>query len=343
MWRENGKAILDFTGSSPQAPGPINLFMGANMFKMVTGIVLIMALDPDILFNAGYNDLLDVRFPSGSIVQPDFPAPLSNRSHTLARIFDVLQGALAVQNPELATGAACGSSPHFLYSGYDRDGEFFFFYEINYGGIPGRPVGDGMDVHAWWPHVTSIPVEYAESYFPLRIDRIASRMDSGGAGRHRGGNGVEKVYIFLEPGEVSVHDDRHVSQPWGIGGGRAAERSRKALLRKDGSREDLPAKFDFLQVEPGDRLLYLTAGGGGWGNPLERDPEAVRTDVLRRFVSVEKARDEYGVVIDRESMTVDSAATEARRDELRRVRGENTELFDFGSTRRGSEAETAPA
>ena len=91
--------------------------MGANMFKMVTGIVLIMALDPDILFNAGYNDLLDVRFPTGSIVQPDFPAPLSNRSHTLARIFDVLQGALAVQNPELATGAACGSSPHFLFSG----------------------------------------------------------------------------------------------------------------------------------------------------------------------------------------------------------------------------------
>jgi 5-oxoprolinase (ATP-hydrolysing) len=341
LWREDGKAILDFTGSSPQAEGPINLFMGANMFKMVTGIVLIMALDPDILFNAGYNDLLDVRFPAGSIVQPDYPAPLSNRSHTLARIFDVLQGALAMQNPKLATGAACGSSPHFLFSGFDSKREFFFFYEINYGGIPGRPVGDGMDVHAWWPHVTSIPAEYAESYFPIRIERVASRMDSGGAGQHRGGNGVDKVYGFLEPGEVSIHDDRHESQPWGIGGGRAAERSRKVLVRKDGTREDLPSKFDFLKVEPGDTLLYLTAGGGGWGDPLVRDPEQVRLDVLRRFVSAEKARDAYGVVVGDDATSVDEAATEALRAELRAARGEESDLFDFGDSRRGDAGATA--
>ena len=172
MWRENGKAIMDFTGTSPQAEGPINLFMGEAMFKMVSGIVLIMVLDPQILFNHGYNDLFEIRFPEGSLLQPTFPAPLCNRSHTLARIFDVLQGALAQNNPELATGGSCGSSPHFLYSGTDSASEFYFFYEINYGGIPGRPAGDGMDVHAWWPHVIAIPVEYAESYFPLRVERL---------------------------------------------------------------------------------------------------------------------------------------------------------------------------
>jgi N-methylhydantoinase B len=338
LWRENGRAILDFEGSSPQAEGPINLYMGENMFKMVTGIVLIMALDPDILFNAGYNDLLEIRFPKGSILQPDFPAPLSNRSHTLARIFDVLQGALAIQNPELATGAACGSSPHFLYSGVDRSGEFFFYYEINYGGIPGRPVGDGMDVHAWWPHVTSIPVEYAESYFPLRIERLASRADSGGAGKHRGGNGVEKLYLFLEPGEVSIHDDRHVSQPWGINGGQAAQGSHKLLLRRNGSEEELPAKFDFLAVEPGDRLLYLTAGGGGWGDPLERDPEAVRLDVLRGFLSREKAPSAYGVVLDAQTLEVDAARSEALRDELRSRCPGPLPVFDFGTPRPRAEA-----
>jgi N-methylhydantoinase B len=304
------------------------------MFKMVTGIVLIMALDPDILFNAGYNDLLDIRYPRGSIVQPEFPAPLANRAHTLARIFDVLQGALAIQNPDLATGAACGSSPHFLFSGTDSAGEFFLFYEINYGGIPGRPAGDGMDVHAWWPQVTSIPVEYAESYFPLRIDRLASRMDSGGAGRHRGGNGVEKVYSFLEPGHVSIHDDRHVSQPWGIGGGRAADRSRKVIVRRDGSEEELPSKFDFLAVGPGDRLVYLTAGGGGWGDPLDRDPAQVRLDVMRRFVSIEKARDAYGVVLEEESLAVSESATTALRDQLRAARDPDPELFDFGDASR---------
>ena len=225
--------------------------MGENMFKMVTGIVLIMALDPQILFNHGYNDLFEVRFPKGSVIQPEFPAALSNRSHTLARIFDVLAGALAQQTPELATGAACGSSPHLLFSGQDEDDEFFLFYEINYGGIPGRPIGDGMDVHAWWPNVTSIPVEYAESYFPLRVVELRGQCDSGGAGRHRGGNGVYKEYEFLAGGDVSIHDDRAISRPWGIGGGLAAEGSSKVLVRRSGGEEELPSKLDFLRVEPG--------------------------------------------------------------------------------------------
>jgi N-methylhydantoinase B len=148
---------------------------------------------------------------------------------------------------------------------------------------------------------------------------------------------VEKVYGFLEPGQVSIHDDRHRSQPWGIGGGHAAERSRKVILRKDGTEEELPAKFDFLDVEPGDRLLYLTAGGGGWGDPLERDPEDVRRDVVRRLVSPERASEAYGVAIDGAG-EVDAEATTARRDELRAARPEGDALFDFGVS-----AEVSPA
>jgi 5-oxoprolinase (ATP-hydrolysing) len=333
MWREDGRAVIDFAGSSPQAEGPINLFMGESMFKMNMGIVLIMTLDPQILFNHGYHPLIEVRYPRASIVQPEFPAPLSNRSHTLARVFDVLQGLLAKQNPEMATGAACGSSPHLLYSGTDREGEYFFYFEINYGGIPGRPAGDGMDVHAWWPNFTAIPVEYAESYFPIRVERMSGRMDSGGAGRHRGGNGLDKVYEFLEPGEVSVHDDRHRSRPWGIGGGLAAEGSQKVLLRKDGSRHALAAKFDGLKVEPGDRMLYLTAGGGGWGDPLERNPESVRLDVLRGFLSVEKARVSYGVVVGGDGLTVDFGASDALRRRMRSERPAQLPVFDFGPGR----------
>ena len=330
MWREGTRAIIDFDGSSPQAEGPINLFMGESMFKMNIGIVLIMTLDPQILFNHGYHDLIEVRYPHASIVQPEYPAPVSNRSHTLARVFDVLQGLLARQNPELATGAACGSSPHFLYSGVDRDRGYFFYFEINYGGIPGRPMGDGFDVHAWWPNFTTVPVEYAESYFPVRVERIRGRIDSGGAGKHRGGNGLEKVYAFLEPGDVSIHDDRVRSRPWGIGGGHAAEGSSKTLLRRDGTTQELPPKFDGLRVEPGDRLLYITAGGGGWGDPLEREPQRVLSDVRRGFLSEHKAREAYGVVLARDGAEVDRDATDELRRKLRDERPVPLPVFDFG-------------
>ncbi|MEA2227504.1 MAG: hypothetical protein QOF04_1134 [Solirubrobacteraceae bacterium] len=333
LWREGGKAICDFTGSSPQAEGPINLFMGETMMKQNLGHILIGTLDPQILFNHGYIDLFEIILPKGSIVQPEFPAPLSNRTHTLARVFDVLQGTLAQRNPRQATGAACGSSPHLLYSGYDDEGEFFFFFEINYGGIPSRPAGDGMDVHAWWPHVKTLPVEYIESYYPLRIERVKGHPDSGGAGEHRGGNGVEKVYEFLARGEVSVHDDRHISHPWGIGGGRAAANSRKLLIRADGTEQELPSKFDFLEVHPGDRMLYITGGGGGWGDPLVRGAQVVRTDVLRGFVSVENARESYGVVIDADTLEVDDDATTELRDELVAERPDETPVFDFGDQR----------
>ena len=104
------------------------------------------------------------------------------------------------------------------------------------------------------------------------IEGYASIADTGGAGRHRGGNGVEKVYRLLEPGEISIHDDRHRSQPWGILGGRPGGVSEKWLIRADGRRTPLESKVDNVKVAPGDRIVFRTAGGGGWGDPLERDP-----------------------------------------------------------------------
>ena len=108
-----------------------------------------------------------------------------------------------------------------LYSGWKAAGEFFYAMEILYGGIPGRPIGDGMDGHSWWPLFENIPTEYLEAYYPLRIDGYTTVTDSGGAGLHRGGNGVEKRYVYLEPGHVSIHDDRWLTRPWGVLGGAA--------------------------------------------------------------------------------------------------------------------------
>ena len=329
IWREGDRAVFDWTGTDPQALGPVNFYLNPGMFKMFIGVYLIMVYDPQILFNDGFYDLIDARIPDGSLLHPQFPAALGCRTHALARLFDVMGGCLGQKSPELTTAAGYGTSPHLLYSGNDTDGKFFFIMEIGYGGIPGRPIGDGMDGHSWWPLFTNIPTEYLESYCPLRVDRYASVIDSGGAGLHRGGNGIDKWYTFLEPGEIAIHDDRWLTPPWGILGGKPGMRSTKILVRADGGREVLPSKCDQVKVAPGDRLIFQTAGGGGWGDPLERDVDKVRTDVVRELVSADKARADYGVVLDPDTGEVDVEATRALRAELLQRRG-TPSTFDFG-------------
>ena len=329
VWREGEHAFFDWTGTSPQAPGPVNFYLHEGMFKMFIGVYMIMVFDPQILFNDGFYDIIHVTLPKGSLLHPDFPAPLGSRTHALARQFDVLGGALSRNAPEMATAAGYGSSPHFLYSGRDSEGRAFQLMEILYGGIPGRPVGDGMDGHSWWPLFENIPSEYLESYYPMRIDAYRSIPDTGGPGLHRGGNGVEKVYRLLEAGEVSIHDDRHRSRPWGILGGRPGGCSEKWLVRADGSREQIPSKVDNVRVEPGDRIVFRTAGGGGWGDALERDPAVVRRDVVRGLLTAEAAREGYGVALNGDGKEVDRTATEELRGRMRRERG-TLPTFDFG-------------
>ena len=329
VWREGEHAYFDWTGTDAQAPGPINFYLHEGMFKMFIGVYMIMVFDPQILFNDGFYDLIHVTLPKGSLVHPDFPAALGCRTHALARQFDVLGGALSRHAPEMATAAGYGSSPHFLYSGTDRDGQPYQLMEILYGGIPGRPIGDGMDGHSWWPLFENIPSEYLESYYPMIIEGYASLPDTGGAGRHRGGNGVEKVYHLLEPGEISIHDDRHRSQPWGILGGKPGGVSEKWLIRADGARTPLESKVDNVKVAPGDRIVFRTAGGGGWGDPLERDPARVRSDVRRRLMSARAAEREYGVMLTGDRLELDAVATEERRESIRRSRGP-LPTYDFG-------------
>jgi N-methylhydantoinase B len=329
VWREGDHAYFDWTGTSPQAPGPINFYLHEGMFKMFIGVYMIMVFDPQILFNDGFYDLIHVTLPKGSLLHPDFPAPLGSRTHALSRQFDVLGGALSYNAPEMATAAGYGSSPHFLYSGVDKSGRPFQLMEILYGGIPGRPIGDGMDGHSWWPLFQNIPSEYLETYYPMLVDGYTTIIDTGGAGKHRGGNGVEKIFLLLEEGDVSIHDDRHRSQPWGILGGRPGACSEKWLLRKDGTRQPLPSKVDNVRVYAGDRVIFRTAGAGGWGDPLERDPARTRNDVARRLMSEVKAREEYGVVLSGSGLEIDRRATDELRDSMRRNR-KTPKLFDFG-------------
>ncbi|MFM7694860.1 MAG: hydantoinase B/oxoprolinase family protein [Actinomycetota bacterium] len=328
IWREGDHAFFDWTGTDPQAMGPVNFYLSEGMFKMFIGIYLIMVNDPQILFNDGFYPLLHIILPEGCLLRPRFPSALGCRTHALARLFDVLGGALTKQAPELNTAAGYGTSPYMLYSGWGEKGDFFYAMEILYGGIPGRPIGDGMDGHSWWPLFENIPTEYLEAYYPLRIDGYTTVTDSGGPGLHRGGNGVEKRYVYLEPGEVSIHDDRWLTRPWGVLGGLPGARSEKILKRVDGSEERLPSKCDEIVVEPGDMLVYRTAGGGGWKDRLDRPVEAVVRDVSFGLVSAGYAKEGYGVVINADG-SADEAATEKERERQRTERGDAL-FFDFG-------------
>ncbi|MEM9401498.1 MAG: hydantoinase B/oxoprolinase family protein [Pseudomonadota bacterium] len=328
LWREGDVAIFDFEGTDPQAKSSINFYLNEEMFKMFFGSFTINLFDPGILFNDGFYELVDVRIPDGSLLKPKFPAALSGRTHALGRIFDVMGGVLGQGAPDAMNAAGFSDSPHLFYSGYDKNGEWFQLFQIGFGGVPGRPVGDGPDGHSLWPGFTNVPNEFIEAYFPLRIVKYEPIADSGGAGLHRGGNGLSVAYEFLADGEIALHDERWLTYPWGVRGGDPGMRSTKRLVRTDGSEAWLPAKCDGVHVKEGDVLYFNTWGGGGWGDPLERDPALVLVDVERGLVSVDGAR-RYGVVI--RGAGVDEAATVALRDEMRAGRDEQG-LFNFGGS-----------
>ena len=329
LWREGSKAIFDFEGTDPQAQSSINFYLNEDMFKMFFGSFTINLVDPQILFNDGFYDLVEVRIPQGTLLKPNYPAALSGRTHALGRIFDVMGGLLGQSAPEAMNAAGFSDSPHLFYAGYDDKGEWFQLFQIGFGGIPGRPVGDGPDGHSLWPGFTNVPNEFIEAYFPLRIEQYETIPDSGGAGLHRGGNGLSVAYRFLCDGTISVHDERWLTYPWGVRGGEPGMRSTKRLVRSDGSSEWLPSKAEGIKVQAGDLLYFNTWGGGGWGDPYDRDANLVAADVARGLVSAEGAK-RYGVVIA-EDGSVDTAATESLRERLRSERGE-IELFDFGGT-----------
>jgi N-methylhydantoinase B len=336
LWRDGERAVFDFTGTSAQAPGPVNFYLHEGMMKMVIGAYLIMVFDPEILFNEGFYDLLDVRVQEGSILRPRYPAPLGNRHHTLSRWIEVVSGALGRQVPETVAAAGYGSSPHMIYSGSGPDGERFGVVEILMGGIPARPAGDGLDGHSWYPQLENTPCEYQEIYYPLLTESVKVVADSGGAGYHRGGCAIRKVFRYLAAGEVSIYDDRWRSRPWGVGGGRPGGKSSKRLVRADGTETALPAKTDFVRVEPGDRIVFETAGAGGWGDPLLRSPDKVLADVERGVVTHEAAERDYGVILSElpGGPIVDTDRTDALRSAQRTQR---VPLFDFGAPEPGYE------
>jgi N-methylhydantoinase B len=327
---QGSDVYCDFTGSSPQVRGPLNCVPTAAIAGAY--YVIRTITDATIPNNSGCYRPIRLHLPEGTVVNPRPPAAVNARTATIIRIADVLHGALVQALPGKLPAASSGQLLVASFGGIDsRNGTPYVTSELGSGGVGARPTKDGIDVLEMGPsNCMNIPVEAIEMHYPLRIRHYGMRTDSGGAGQYRGGLGARKVFEAVSGDVVvSVRGERYFTPPWGLYGGQPAAAAQAWVERADGSIEEIPSKRVFT-LHQGERLYVDTPGGGGYGDALERDPEAVRQDVYDRRVSVRMAREHYGVVLEEPGLTLDVPATQRLRATLRQQRGAITWVYDRG-------------
>jgi N-methylhydantoinase B len=319
---------VDFTGTDQQVRGPFNSVPASTLSAVYYAIRAIS--DPAIPNNGGCFRAVEAVLPLGTIVNPRPPAPVSCRTATIKRIADTILGALVRALPHRMPAASSGSLLVMAFGGHDPERDApFVASELAAGGMGARPDKDGIDaIETDVTNCMNIPVESVEMGFPLRIERARLWADSGGAGRFRGGLGLEKVYEATTTDVMVSHrGERFSSAPWGLHGGGPGRSGSAFIRRRDGTRETLPSK-KMIVLHPGDQLWEYIAGGAGHGDPLEREPERVLADVQDGKVSREAAGEVYGIVLAGDA--VDEVATKERREALARGRGTHTYTFDRG-------------
>lgn len=303
-----GEVKVDFSVTSPQARGAINPNFAFTCSCVYAAVRCL--LDPELPNNAGYFRPIKVHAPPGSFVNPVHPAPVAARALGGFRVIQTVLGALAQLVFDRIPACWGGGEFGISFGGYYPDRRPFVYLEFHNvsgpGGGPDADAPDGGSVSV--VNVANTPVELIEADQPVLIEEYGFLPDTGGPGRYRGALGVVRQYRLLaEEATVQVRSDRRRFCPYGLWGGKPGSPSRVYLLR-DGSREFLPAKC-LLQLRAGEGIRVELAGAGGYGDPFERDPEAVLRDVTDGKVSLARARDEYGVVVDPATLTVDFGAT----------------------------------
>jgi N-methylhydantoinase B len=280
------------------------------------GYCLISLVDPHIFINSGIMNAFSFTAREGSVVNPHFPAPLNTYNPTVHALVEAVFAALVNIVPERARADGCASRSIILGGRSTSAGKSYVQYEILGGGAGARAGKDGISgtsVNQSNAKIASI--EIIESEFPTRVLRFELIKDSGGAGKYRGGLGIRREYLNLADARFSIRSAKHVIAPNGAAGG-AEGRTGDIIVNPgtDGEKR-LPTRYADYPLKAGDIFRLDTPGGGGLGNPRTREPEQVLADVREGYVSVERARDIYGVVLKKSGAVweIDRAATEKLR------------------------------
>ncbi len=317
----------DFRATDDQAAGPINFLMHPDNARSIIARALIWR-DPAGLLNDGVCEpITEVLLRPGSLVQPRYPAALGLRAHTLYRVINSILGNFA-QATDADTPAGSGDYVLYMIRSLDpQTGVFTLLIDGIGVGQGARPFGDGLDVIYSSRGQKNLPMEFVEHEFPMRILTYAIHQDSGGAGKFRGGTGVVRDVEVLAPKVVLGTRMNNVkSQSWGVKGGNAGQSGRFIINPGTPHERQVPPFGDNVELQAGDVLRVMTSGGGGWGNPAERDPLQILQDVKDGLVSVHRAREDYGVVIEPETWKIDWLQTQERR----RAMPASMPLFDRG-------------
>jgi N-methylhydantoinase B len=333
---QGDSAILDFTGTDPQLTSSLNVPTGGNPHHtlMLVGVYYVLcSLNPGLLLNYGLVRPFHCILPEGTMVNPSFPAAVGMRSLTCARLRSLIFGAFGLAAPERMPAAPAGSSSIVnVMTHDDRTGEALIA-AVNpvVGGGGGMPHGDGTDGSgADAAYLKNTPIEITEAEVPIRFRCYGLASGTGGAGRWRGGMATQMEFQVFTPNTriTARNRDRCRFQAWGILGGKAGKAS-EMMLNPGRADMKLLNNIDTFTAGPGDIIRITSPGGGGRGDPMERETERVLRDVVCAYITPEAAEADYGVVIRDE--VVDEAATTALRSSRRS--NEPHPHFHFGAQR----------
>ena len=317
--KEGDRMSFDWTGSAKQVKGAINSTLSVTQAASYTALRSI--LPGTIPNNDGVFRVIDVTAPPGTITNVVLPGACAARALTGFRMLDCAFGALARMSPELVGAAGDGGNVGVSIGGYDKDRKPFIYVDFACGTWGGRPWADGLEGNTnLFINMASQSIEVTESEHPIEILAYELAGDRCGAGKYRGGAPFYRDYRLGEKDAVlQVRADRQVVRPYGLYGGKPGKPGSSHFNPETEDRK-LPSKVT-MDFHEGEVMRYVIAGGGGWGDALERDADLVLNDARNEIISVETARLDYGVVIDAGTWAVDGAATDKLRDAMRTARG----------------------